>query len=225
MEINKTLPAPYALAILVVDDHPVFRHGLVEILSEVHFVKRVEEACDGDEAMKLIAKKKFDIILLDIEMPGKNGLDFLAELKLKAMLNQPKVIIVSSHSTASKVLAAYELGVFGYIMKDTPVKEIRKALLLVAEGEPYFSDNIRKIMLDQLVRNRPESPDSIKLTIKERQVLDLVCKQLSNKEIADLMFLSEKTIKRHRSTLNEKVGAKNAAGLIVYAIQNGLFRV
>ena len=218
MEVN-------ALNVLILDDHPVFRHGLYEIMNEMPFVRKTEQAGNVDEALELISKQPIDIVLLDLGLPGKSGLDFMKELNVKVLEQKPRVIVISSHSEASKVHAAYTLGVFGYIMKDTPVKEIRQAMITVAGGEPYFSENIRKVMLDNLVKQRTEPQDEVTLTPMELQVMQLVCQKLKNKEIADKLFRSEATIKRHRNKINEKIGVSNSAGVIMYAIEKGLFQV
>lgn len=224
VKINRP-PVPFLLSVLVVDDHPVFRHGLADILEALAFVRNVDQAGNGNEAMQLVSKKKYDIILLDLSMPEKDGLLFLEELRGKRMANKPKVIVISTFSDSSRVNAARELGVYGYIMKDTPVRELRDALMMVAEGEPYFSANIQKIIMDHIVKTKFYHPAATTLTRQEKLVLGMICRQMSTKQIAEALFLSEKTIKRHRSKIRQKSGTRNTAGMITFAVEHGIYTI
>ncbi len=225
MELVQQLPVPYSLNVLVLDDHPVFRHGLVDILQEMHFIKRVEEACTVNEAMLLIARSKVDIVLLDLSIPDKDGLDFLTELKAKELKYRPKVIVISSHKEASKVIGSYELGIRGYILKDTPVREIRRALITVAEDETYFSEPVGKLILGHLVKNKSPKLNKPILSDKELEVLKLICQGMKNRQIADVLSRSVKTIMRHRNSLHEKLEVTNSVELMKYAISNGIVRI
>ncbi len=207
--------------LLVVDDHPLFRLGLAELLGELEGVGGVDQASDGEEALEKIRSKKYDMVFLDVEMPKKNGADTLADIR--ELSDAPKVIIISMHAERDKIQQFYGKGVNGYILKNTSVKELNLAMSLIMDGEEYYSRQV----LETLVKSKKgQSNGSVlaetPLTPQEIRVLELVCQQESNEEIARQMSLSVLTIKRHRQNIKDKIGAKNTVGFVLYAIKSGI---
>ncbi len=220
-----SVPSAYNLNILVVDDHPVVRHGLVEVLTSLNVIRSVDEAGNGEEAFGFLERKKYDVVLLDLEMPKMNGLQFLNQLPHRSIKGDPKIIVISTYSEPSKIMAAYESKASGYIMKDIALKPLRQALMAVADGQTYYSEKVSKILLDNLRQRKIGSHNNSDLSDREISVLVCLCQRLSNEDIAAKLFISPLTVKTHRANIRRKLGAKDEADCILYAISNGLYVV
>jgi len=205
---------------LVVDDHPLFRYGLAELLLELEGVEEVDQASDGNEAMEKIRETSYDLVFLDVEMPNKNGAATLADIR--QLESPPKVIIISMHANLDKIQQFYGKGVSGYILKNTSVRELNLAISLIMDGEEYYSRQVLETLVKSKKRFSHEALTETPLTPSELRVLELICQQESNEEIARQMSLSSLTVKRHRQNIKDKIGAKNTVGFVLYAIKHGV---
>jgi DNA-binding NarL/FixJ family response regulator len=210
------------ITILIADDHALVRAGMAALLRELKDVEVVAETGDGAEALKLIAEKKPDIALVDISMPGLNGL----EVASRAAKEQPqtRVIMVSMHSDDESVRRALTAGASGYVIKNADRAELEMALRAVARGDTWLSPSVSKGVIAALTQGRaPERNGPFEvLTPRQREVLQLIAEGLSNKEIAVRLGLGLKTVESHRTELMERLGIHGVAGLVRYAIRVGL---
>lgn len=210
------------IKILVVDDHPVVRKGISAALSRTDGFEIVGEAGDGDAAIQAARQHLPDVVLLDIDLPGRNGLS-VAEV-LRAELPEIKVVILSMFSSEGYVTQALKAGVQGCLPKASPMDQVADAVRSVSNGEVYFSEDVARMALGRMVRNgRMPSPED--LTPREREVLVQIAEGLSNKEIASVLGLGVRTVETHRDRLMRKLGIHSVAGLTKFAIRHGLSAV
>lgn len=211
------------LRLLLADDHALVRAGLRALLDELPGVRVVAEAGDGREALRLVAEHKPDIALIDISMPGLNGLDVVARIAHDRPAT--RVIIVSMHGDDETVRRALKAGAAGYMLKNSDRAELEMGLRAVARGDTWLSPALTKRVVAALTQeaHQPEGPFEA-LTPRQREVLQLVAEGLSNKEIAGRLNVALKTVETHRTELMERLGIHGVAGLVRYAIQVGLVR-
>jgi len=213
------------MKVLIVDDHFVFREGLQVLLNQTNSAFVITEASNGKEAQAQIRVNCPDIVLMDAEMPVMNGLETLKWLKQSEFSPLP-VIMLTMHNELSHMMQAYDLGANGYLTKDSSIKEVVLAMETVISGEEYYAAAIRTPFLKELIRRENAFfSKTDKLTAREVEVLQMICREFSTEEIATNLFVSPLTINNHRRSLIAKTGAKNVAGLVVYAVKNGLFVV
>ena len=210
------------LKIFLVDDHTLFREGLSFLLSNSDWVDEIYEAGNGVELLARLDIVKPDIILMDIEMPLMNGI----ETTLKALEHCPetKVIALSMYADESYYSEMINAGARGFLLKNSRFEHVENAIAEVYEGRNYFSPEI----LESIIRNLNKSgrkKRSTDLTDREVEVLYNICKGLSNTEIADGLYISKRTVDKHRENILLKTGSKNTAELVVYAIRNKIFEV
>jgi DNA-binding NarL/FixJ family response regulator len=211
------------MKILLVDDHFVFREGIHLLLKQSNPTFEIVEASNGKEALMHIRTRTVDVVLMDAEMPEMNGTECLKELKQGDFAHIP-VIMLTMHNQLNHLMQAYDLGANGYLTKDSSIKEVVLAIETVTHGEEYYATAIRTPFLKELSRREHHSLDkSNKLTSREIEVLQMICREFSTEEIAANLFVSPLTINNHRRSLIAKTGAKNVAGLVMYAIKNGFF--
>lgn len=211
------------MKILIVDDHFVFREGIHLLLKQSNPDFEIVEASNGKDALALIPASEIDVVLMDVEMPEMNGLECLKSLRQSTFSSIP-VIMLTMHNQLKHMMQAYDLGANGYLTKDSSVKEVISAIETVTKGEEYYASTLRTPFLKELVRREHTFIDKAnKLTTREIEVLQMICREFSTEEIAFNLFVSPLTINNHRRSLIVKTGAKNAAGLVVYAVKNGLF--
>lgn len=211
------------MKILLVDDHFVFREGIHLLLKQSNPTFEIVEASNGKEALMNIRTQTVDVVLMDAEMPEMNGTECLKELKQGDFAHIP-VIMLTMHNQLNHLMQAYDLGANGYLTKDSSIKEVVLAIETVTHGEEYYATAIRTPFLKELSRREHHSLDkSNKLTSREIEVLQMICREFSTEEIAANLFVSPLTINNHRRSLIAKTGAKNVAGLVMYAIKNGFF--
>lgn len=212
------------LSVLIADDHALVRAGMAALLREMRDVEVVAETGEGADALRLIAEKKPDIALVDISMPGLNGL----EVAVRATKEQPRtrVIIVSMHSDDESVRRALMAGAAGYLVKNSDRAELEMALRAVAAGDTWLSPSVSKKVVAAFTQRGGRAPESDGpfevLTPRQREVLQLVAEGLSTKEIAARLGLGVKTVESHRNELMERLGIHGVAGLVRYAIRVGL---
>lgn len=214
--------------LLIADDHPVFRVGLLNILKTLPFISEIYEASNGVEAINACIKHPIDIVLMDIDMPEMNGVE--ASRKIKVAYPQVDIVVLTMFNQSKHVLDLYDCGVSGYLLKDATLAEISKALNLVKNGEHYYCKAISAVLIkglmnrDQVLENIPEHAAE-PITDREIEILRLVCDQHSSIEIGELLSLSEHTVKRHRQSLMEKTQSKNLAGLVLFAVKNNIISI
>ena len=207
------------IKILVADDHPIVRQGLKQILSEYPDLSVADEAGTGKDVLVKVGKKDFDIVLLDISMPGRNGLDILKDLKAK----KPKlpVLVLSIYPEDQYAVRVLKLGAAGYLTKESVPEELVAAIRKVARGRKYVSNSLAEKLATDLEINSEKAPHEI-LSDREYQVMSMIASGKRLKEVAEELSLSIKTISTYRSRIMEKMNMRNNAELIRYALQNGL---
>lgn len=205
----------------IADDHLMFRKGLIEIINLLPKYEVILEAGNGDELLKAIDLKQPDILIIDLKMPGVDGYSAIKIIKE----NHPniKLLVLSMHDQEKFILHAFQLGVHGYLPKNSGPKELESALNSVISDGFYFTDRISKILADGL-KKKAKKPlfVEVHITEREREILILVCAGLSNDEIGNKMFLSKRTVEWHRKHLLIKADVKNTAGLVAWAFRLGL---
>jgi two-component system invasion response regulator UvrY len=207
------------IKILIADDHPVVRKGLREIIEETSDMEVADEASNGQEVLAKVFKKDFDVVLLDISMPGRSGLDILKELK--SQLPKLAVLVLSIHPEEQYALQVLKAGASGYLTKKSAPEELVTALRKVSAGGKYVSPSLAEKLASAL-ETGIEKPPHETLSAREYEVMRKIALGKTVTEIARELFLSPKTISTYRSRILEKIGIKNNAELIRYAIKNRL---
>lgn len=210
------------ISVYIVDDHSLFREGLKMLLSNLEYIDKIYEAENGQQFIEGLAANRVDVVLLDVEMPVMNGIQ--AAQLAKEIAPGIKLIALSMYSDVSYYLSMIEAGASGFLLKNSNFQEVEKALLDVYNEKTYISIEI----LNSILKN-PQKPGIInlygELTEREKEILLLICKGLTNNEIADRLVLSKRTIDKHRENLLLKTQSKNTANLVIYAIKNGFLQI
>ena len=210
--------------IMITDDHSMIREGLKQLLELEGDFKVVSEASDGVECLEKLKIAKPDVLLLDINMPNKNGLDVLKELKTGSK-SKTKVLILTVHNEVEYLLKAVEIGVDGYVLKDSDYAELKKAIISVNEGENYIQPDLIP-MLNAKMLSRENDYDKIEsLTKRELDVLKHLAVGMYNKEIATTLEISERTVKNHVSNIFKKINVSDRTQAAVFAIRNNLINI
>jgi DNA-binding NarL/FixJ family response regulator len=203
--------------VLVADDHPVVRQGLKSLLTREGF-SVVGEAADGREALRQVEALHPEVALLDLGMPGLNGLDAAREIIQSSA--GTKVVILTQHTEEPYILEALRAGVHGYVLKSQSVSDVVQAIRDVTRGKLYVSPAISEVVVSAY-RGQTRLPADL-LTTREREVLQLVAEGKSTKQIAEILGIAQKTAESHRSHLMVKLGIHQVAGLVRYAVRRGL---
>lgn len=211
------------LRILLADDHTLMRQGLRRIVEEQENWEVVAEASNGREAVRLALELKPDIVILDIAMPQMNGIEAIRQLTRKAPAIQ--VLILSMYSDEAYIVQVLQAGARGYLLKDSADEDLVKALTALSAGKSFFSPVVAKVMLDDYVRHLSERGITDRydsLSEREREIFQLVAEGRSNKEIAQLLFLSPSTVETHRAHIMEKLDVHTTAEIVLYAVRKGV---
>jgi DNA-binding NarL/FixJ family response regulator len=208
------------IKVLVADDHPVVRKGLQTCLAREPGIKVVGEAANGDEALSKIRELLPHVVLMDISMPGMNGLAVTEQLRKEAP--NVKVLIISVHKNKDAIFRVIQAGAHGYVSKEAPPEELIRAIEAVYDGQAHFSEDIARAALAEFVRNGGKKEPFAQLTSREREVLVLIAEGQSNKEIADKLRIGVRTIETHRERIMRRLNIHSVAGLTKYAIANGM---
>ena len=207
------------IRILIADDHPIVRAGFKQVLSETPDLVVADEAGNGQEVLQYLKKKKYDVVLLDISMPGKNGLEILKDLKM----DYPKlpVLILSIYPEEQYAIRALRAGASGYLTKASAPNELISAILKISEGGRYISASLAEKLASYLDADMTKSPHET-LSDREHQIMRLIASGKTVSEIAESLHLSVKTISTYRAHVLEKMKMKNNAEITLYAVQNKL---
>ncbi len=210
------------IRVLIADDHKIFRDGLRSILEKEKDIRVIDDAASGNEVIEKVVKGSIDVLLLDIDIGKPNGIE-LTEI-IKRDHPEVKILILSMMGLHDFILQALEKGATGYILKNTGKDEVLTAIRSVAKGDSYFSREVSTILIEHLNKPRPSKKTilNIPLSAREIEVIKLIALEYSNPEIAEKLFISIRTVDTHRRNLLEKLGVKNTAGLVKYAIKKGL---
>ncbi len=209
------------MRVVLADDHNLVRRGIRALLESIPGVEVVAETGNGREALELIESKRPDVAVLDITMPGLNGLEVAARAAKEAP--STRVLLLSMHAGEAYVAQALRAGVSGYLLKDAADDELALALKAVERGDVYLSPQISKHLVERLARASDAEPDPLAgLTPRQREILQLVAEGHSSKAIAGMLDLSTKTVEAHRSQIMERLGVHDVTGLVRFAIRAGL---
>ncbi len=209
--------------IVIAEDHTILREGLKSLLRADPDFDIVGEAEDGRDAIRCVQTLSPDLVLMDLSMPRMNGLDALKEIKKQNP--EAKIIILTVHKTEEYVLTALQAGADGYVLKDATHSELVMAIKNVLMGKRYLSPGISEKVIEGYLEGRKTIKTRSAwdtLTQREREILKLIAEGYRNKEIADYLFISIKTVEKHRANLMRKLDLHNAAALTAYAMEKGL---
>jgi DNA-binding NarL/FixJ family response regulator len=207
--------------IFIVDDHPLFRAGLRQVILEDDRFELLGEATDGPEAMQFIQKHAPDVAVLDLKLPGMSGLEIARRLQTEH--SPTRVIILTMHNEEELCNRALDHGVMGFVLKENAVEEIVKAIAAVAEGEPYFSPSVsghlirRRHRADSLVKEKPGLKD---LTRAELRILRLIAMKKTSREIGAELFISPRTVEAHRANICAKLELRGSHSLLYFALSH-----
>jgi len=210
------------IKVILVDDHQIVRDGIKLMLEPQAGIDVVGEAGKGTEVLDQLKNQHVDVVVMDINMPEKDGI--IATKEIKEEYPNVKVLALTMSNDDSHVRQMVQAGASGYIMKSAGRQELTKAIHDVMEGKHYFSDQATESIMMDLVKNKGKSSvqDEVHITEREKEVLSLIVKEYTNQEIAEKLFISPRTVDAHRRNLLQKTGARNTAGLVTYAFQHGL---
>ncbi len=202
-------------SIIIVDDHQLFREGLKFILNEMDGIDIIGEAGNGTEFLHLIEAYKPDLAIIDIRMPGMDGIE--ATRKALELYPDIKIMIISMFGEERYYTSLSDMGVKGFILKDSDNEELKHAVNTILKGNSYFSQKL----LVNLIKNK-EQKQELDITRREREILTLICKGFSSYQIAEELNISERTVERHRSNLLQKTNSSNSISLAINAYKDNL---
>ncbi|MBD3415047.1 MAG: response regulator [Candidatus Aminicenantes bacterium] len=209
------------ITVLLAEDHTIVRKGLRSLLSQTQGIKVIGEAENGREAVKLVEKHHPELVVMDISMPLLNGLE--ATRQIKKRFPKTQVLILTVHDNEEYLFEIIKAGASGYIVKKAALEELLMAVQAVSKGETFFSPTVSTKIIKKLLKKKEtleQEPPHSYLTEREREVLQLIAEGYSNKEIAEILFISVKTVEAHRSHIMEKLDLHKAADLTKYAIEH-----
>jgi DNA-binding NarL/FixJ family response regulator len=212
-----------AARVLVVDDQTLFRTGLTSLLGEDPRVEVVGQAVDGAEAVKLAAKLKPDVVLMDIKMPNTDGIE--ATRQIVELVPGIKVLILTTFETDSQVIQALKAGASGYVLKDSSAAAIISSIVAVMSGERVMASAVANRVLEMLTGTATPKEFYDGLTNREIEILKLLANGMANKQIAFRLKISEKTVRNHVSNMYEKLGIYDRSQAVLYAVKKGLVEV
>jgi DNA-binding NarL/FixJ family response regulator len=214
------------IKIILADDHRIFRDGIKSLLSDTEWIEIINEASSGIELLEMLRIQQPELVIMDISMPGLSGIE--ASKKISANFPDIKILILSMHTNEEFVINSIKAGAKGYLPKDTSKEELLDAIKTISEGGEFYSkmvsDNflksyIRKYKVDQNLSENEE------LTQREIEILKLAASGISNKDIADKLFISVKTVDAHKNHIMQKLKLKNTAEMVLYAVKNKIIEV
>jgi two-component system response regulator NreC len=206
--------------ILIADDHLLFRMGIESILKKIPLIGSVTHAENGEQVLKLLKKKKFDLVFMDIKMPEMDGITTTKKISIR--FPEVPVIALTSVDDRDNIIQMIDAGARGYLLKSADLREVKTAISKILDGSHYYADEVEKNIFDRLIHKPvPDSKQSIDdVTDRLRAVLFLICYEFTTREIADKLNVSEKSIEGYRTKLMEITNSKNIAGLVMFAVRN-----
>ncbi len=213
------------IKIAIADDHKIYRDGLKVGLSSDDNLELVLEADNGEDLLNGLASKQPDVILMDLKMPIMDGIEATKEIRKR--YNSMKVLVVTMYDDDKFIIHLMEIGANGYLLKNANADEIKKSIYSAFETGYYFNDLVNKALLKKLVLKgniKPSFNQNVEFTERELEVLLLICEEKTTAEIAKEIFLSPRSVEGIRQKLIDKVGVRNTAGLVMFAIKNGIVK-
>lgn len=211
------------IKVMIVDDHAMIREGIKKLLEFDGNISVVAEASDGEECLSILKKTDFDILLLDINMPKKNGIEVLQEIRSKKM--KIKVLMLTVHNEVEYLIKAVDIGVDGYILKDSESSELIKAINVILSGENFIQPSLIPSLNSKLICRDIDKEKIEQLTKREMEILLNVANGMFNKEIAVNLNISERTVKNHISNIFKKIKVADRTQAAVFAIKNNLIEL
>lgn len=212
-----------AVKIMIADDHSMIREGLKNLLELDGDIQVIAEAVDGEDCLEKLQLVKPDVLLLDINMPKKNGLEVLKSLKSRR--SKLKVLALTVHNETEYLMKAVDIGVNGYVLKDSESAELKKAIFTVADGETYIQPSLIPALNAKMIETNKDAEKIKSLTKRELDVLKLLAVGMFNKEVGKRLEISERTVKNHVSNIFKKLGVTDRTQAAVFAIRNNLVQI
>lgn len=210
------------IRIVIADDHQLFRNGLKILLNAFPEFEVIGEASNGEEFLRIIKHTQADIALMDINMPEMDGIE--ATRKGLKICPEMHIIALSMYGEEEYYYKMVDAGAKGFLVKDSDISEVKEAILTVKKGGSYFSQELLYHVI-QKIKHRENENKAANLSKREKEILIKICEGLSNQEIAETLFISKRTVDKHRANLLGKTNSKNTASLILYAIRNKLIEI
>ena len=213
------------IKVLVADDHELIRYGIISVIHACDDIEVICEASSGMEAIELFKEKRPDVCLLDITMPELNGIE--TTRSILEIDPEARILILTMHIGEEYLNEVIHAGASGYMLKNSERNELLNGIRAVYKGERAFSSSVSRLMSECYMRNvqtskeKPES-EKVKVTRREREIIQLIAEGHTSSEISEILFISPRTVDTHRTNLMNKLDLKNAAGLVRYALENGL---
>lgn len=212
-----------AVKIMIADDHSMIREGLKNLLELDGDIQVIAVAVDGEDCLEKLQLVKPDVLLLDINMPKKNGLEVLKSLKSRR--SKLKVLVLTVHNETEYLMKAVDIGVNGYVLKDSESAELKKAIFTVADGETYIQPSLIPALNAKMIETNKDAEKIKSLTKRELDVLKLLAVGMFNKEVGKRLEISERTVKNHVSNIFKKLGVTDRTQAAVFAIRNNLVQI
>ena len=212
-----------AVKVMITDDHSLIREGLKQLLELEGDFQVIAEACDGIDCMEKLKEQIPDVLLLDINMPRMNGLEVLQKIKDEKI--DVKILVLTVHNEVEYLLKAVDIGINGYLLKDSESSELKKAILSVVDGEDYIQPSLIPVLNAKMIDRDMDSEKIEKLTKRELEVLKLLAVGMYNKGVADELHISERTVKNHVSSIFKKIDVSDRTQAAVFAIRNNLISI
>ncbi len=209
------------IKVLIVDDHPLFRGGLRQVIESAPKLELIGEAADGETAFKLIQEQKPDVAVLDVNLPGCSGLEVAR--KLQGKKNATRLIILTMHKEEELFNRALDFGVAGFVLKENAVEDILDAITTVARGEHYLSPTVSGFLINRRTRAAnlfAQKPGLDDLTKAERRILKLIAEKKTSREIAAELFISPRTVEAHRANISEKLDLHGSHSLLQFVMEH-----
>lgn len=212
-----------SVKIMITDDHSMIREGLKNLLELDGDIEVIAEAVDGEDCLAKLEHYRPDVLLLDINMPKKNGLEVLKTLK--ASRSKIKVLVLTVHNETEYLMKAVDIGINGYVLKDSESSELKKAIFAIANGETYIQPSLIPALNSKMIEKNEDELKIDNLTKRELEVLRLLAVGMYNKEVAEKLDISERTVKNHVSNIFKKLEVTDRTQAAVFAIRNNLINL